>query len=36
LKAKEVVAQGSAIAEWRRRMIALFDNLGDRFPGYPT
>ena len=32
---KEVVAQGSAIAEWRRRMIALFGNLGDRFPGYP-
>ena len=29
---KEVVAPGSAIAEWRRRMIALFGNLGDRFP----
>ena len=33
---KEVVAQGSAIADWRGRMIALFGNLGDRFPGYPT
>jgi glutathione S-transferase len=32
---KEVVAQGSAIAEWRRRMISLFGKLGDRFPGYP-
>jgi glutathione S-transferase len=33
---KEVVTQGSAIADWRRRMIALFDNLGDRFPAYPS
>jgi len=33
---KEVVADGSAIAGWRARMIALFGNLGDRFPGYPT
>jgi len=33
---KEVVVQGSAIADWRSRMIALFDNLGDMFPGYPT
>jgi glutathione S-transferase len=32
---KEVVAQASAIAEWRGRMIALFGNLGDRFPAYP-
>src|SRR5262249_1028581 len=32
---KEVVTQGSAIADWRARMIALFGNLGDRFPGYP-
>jgi glutathione S-transferase len=32
---KEVVAPGSAIADWRRRMISLFGNLGDRFPGYP-
>jgi glutathione S-transferase len=32
---REVVAKGSAIAEWRRRMIALFGNLGGRFPGYP-
>jgi len=32
---KEVVVQGSAIADWRSRMIALFGNLGDRFPGYP-
>lgn len=33
---KEVVASGSALAEWRRRMIALYDNLGDLFPSYPT
>ena len=33
---KEVVAAGSAIAEWRARMIALFGDLGDRFPGYPS
>jgi glutathione S-transferase len=33
---KEVVAPGSAIAHWRRRMILLFGNLGDRFPGYPV
>ena len=32
---KEAVAQGAAIAEWRSRMIALYGNLGDRFPGYP-
>jgi glutathione S-transferase len=32
---KEVVADGSAIASWRARMIALFGNLGDRFPCYP-
>jgi glutathione S-transferase len=32
---REVVVQGSAIAEWRKGMIALFGNLGDRFPGYP-
>jgi glutathione S-transferase len=32
---REVVAEGSAIAEWRSRMIALFGNVGDRFPGYP-
>jgi glutathione S-transferase len=33
---KEVVAKGSALADWRSRMIALYDNLGDRFPGYPA
>lgn len=33
---KQVVAPGSAIAHWRGRMIALFDNLGDMFPGYPS
>lgn len=32
---KEVVAAGSAIAAWRSRMIQLYGNLGDRFPGYP-
>ena len=24
-----------ALRDWRTRMVALFDNLGDRFPGYP-
>jgi glutathione S-transferase len=33
---KEVVVQGSALADWRSRMIALYDNLADRFPGYPA
>src|SRR5262249_41615866 len=33
---KEVVAKKSALADWRSRMIALYDNLGDRFPGYPA
>ena len=32
---RDVVAPGSAIGDWRARMIALFDNLADRFPGYP-
>jgi glutathione S-transferase len=32
---REVVATGSSIADWRTRMIALFDDLGNRFPGYP-
>lgn len=32
---REVVAEGSAILEWRSRMIGLFGGLGDRFPGYP-
>ena len=25
-----------ALRNWRMRMLALHDNLGDRFPGYPT
>jgi glutathione S-transferase len=33
---REIVADGSSIADWRARMIAMFGNLGDRFPGYPT
>jgi len=32
---KEVVAKGSALADWRTRMILLYDGLGDRFPAYP-
>ena len=32
---KEIVGPGSGIAAWRQRMIALYDNLGNRFPGYP-
>ena len=31
----EIVVPGSGIAAWRQRMIALYDNLGDRFLGYP-
>ncbi|MGI9523579.1 MAG: glutathione S-transferase N-terminal domain-containing protein [Hyphomicrobiaceae bacterium] len=33
---KEIVVPRSAIAEWRQNMIELFDNLADKFPGYPT
>jgi glutathione S-transferase len=29
-------SQVAAILEWRARMVALYDNLGDRFPGYPA
>jgi hypothetical protein len=32
---KEVIAQGSALADWRTRMMALYDGLGDLFPSYP-
>jgi glutathione S-transferase len=32
---KEVISQGSALGDWRTRMIALYDGLGDRFPAYP-
>jgi glutathione S-transferase len=32
---KDVAVKGSALADWRSRMIALYDGLGDRFPGYP-
>ena len=31
----EVIARGSALADWRTRMIALYDGLGDLFPTYP-
>ncbi|MBS0242086.1 MAG: glutathione S-transferase N-terminal domain-containing protein [Proteobacteria bacterium] len=33
---KDVASKGSAIADWRSRMVGLYDNLGDRFPGYPA
>ena len=34
----ELEGEGSpaAIRSWRSRMVALFDNLGDRFAGYPS
>jgi glutathione S-transferase len=32
---KEVIAQGSVLADWRTRMIALYDRLGNQFPAYP-
>jgi len=32
---RDVVAPGTALAEWRSRMIKLFDGLADKFPGYP-
>jgi glutathione S-transferase len=31
----DVVKRDTALAEWRARMVALFDGLGDRFPAYP-
>lgn len=33
---KEVITAGSSLAQWRERMIALYDNLADRFPAYPA
>ena len=33
---REVVKPDTALAEWRTRMIALFDGLADSFPGYPS
>ena len=32
---RDVVAPGTALAEWRSRMIKRFDGLADKFPGYP-
>jgi len=29
-------AKMSATRDWRARMVSLYDELGDRFPGYPT
>jgi glutathione S-transferase len=29
-------SQVAAVREWRARMVALYDNLADRFPGYPS
>jgi glutathione S-transferase len=33
---RELLAGGTAIRRWRDAIVALFDNLGDRWPGYPT
>jgi glutathione S-transferase len=36
---RDVLPAGAGVDElrdWRTRMVALYDNLGDRFPGYPT
>ena len=32
---RDVVAPGTALAEWRSRMIKLLDGLANKFPGYP-
>jgi glutathione S-transferase len=36
---RDVLPEGAgvdALRGWRQRMVALYDNLGDRFAGYPT
>jgi glutathione S-transferase len=36
---RDVLPEGAgvdALRGWRKRMVALYDNLGDRFAGYPT
>jgi glutathione S-transferase len=32
----DAVKRDTALAEWRARMMALFDGLADRFPAYPS
>src|SRR5215469_6603111 len=32
----EFLAQGTALRKWRDGLVAAFDRLGDRYPGYPT
>jgi glutathione S-transferase len=32
----DILEADTALARWRARMVALFDGLADRFPGYPT
>jgi hypothetical protein len=32
---RDVIAPRTALAEWRSRMIGLFNGLADKFPGYP-
>ncbi len=32
---RDIIERGSAVHEWRLRMIALFDGLADAFPAYP-
>jgi glutathione S-transferase len=36
---RDVLPEGAGVdvlRDWRERMVALYDNLGDRFAGYPT
>jgi glutathione S-transferase len=32
----EILREGTAVRRWRDALIAKFDRLGDRFPGYPA
>jgi glutathione S-transferase len=32
---QEILEPDDPVADWRGRMVGLYDNLGDRFPGYP-
>jgi glutathione S-transferase len=32
----EFVAEGTALRRWRDGLVAAFDSLGDRYPGYPA
>jgi glutathione S-transferase len=33
---RDVLSPGTALAEWRARMVSLFDGLADKFPAHPA